>query len=37
MALEAADSTGEALREVFGELIKDRGAARRIGALIEEG
>lgn len=35
VALEARDENGAALRELFGELLADRGAGRRIAALIE--
>lgn len=34
-ALEATDETGQALRDVLGELLKDRATARRVAALIE--
>lgn len=35
VALEAGDETGEALRDVLGELVRDRAAARRIATLME--
>jgi 2-polyprenyl-6-methoxyphenol hydroxylase-like FAD-dependent oxidoreductase len=35
VALEADDETGEALRAVFGEMLRDRATARRIATLIE--
>lgn len=35
-ALETADETGDALRDVFGELLRDRSAARRIARLLED-
>nr|BFE57009.1 FAD-dependent monooxygenase [Dactylosporangium thailandense] len=35
VALEAGDETGEALRDVLGELLRDRATARRIATLIE--
>src|SRR5262249_299370 len=35
VALEAGDETGEALRDVLGELVQDRATARRIATLIE--
>ena len=35
VALEAGDETGEALRDVLGELVRDRATARRIATLIE--
>ncbi|WP_433617618.1 FAD-dependent monooxygenase [Dactylosporangium sp. CA-139114] len=35
VALEAGDETGEALREVLGELLRNRATARRIATLIE--
>lgn len=34
-ALEETSETGSCLREVFGELLKDRATARRIAALLE--
>lgn len=34
-ALEAVDETGEALRDVFAVLLRDRSAARRIARLME--
>lgn len=33
--LEAADETGDALRDLFGVLLRDRSAARRIARLME--
>ena len=35
VALEAGDETGAALRDVLGELVRDRATARRIAPLIE--
>ncbi|HEY8458717.1 MAG TPA: FAD-dependent monooxygenase [Actinopolymorphaceae bacterium] len=34
--LEAADEEGDALRDVFAELLKDRAASRRIATLLED-
>lgn len=34
-ALESADETGDALRDVFGVLLRDRSAARRMARLME--
>jgi 2-polyprenyl-6-methoxyphenol hydroxylase-like FAD-dependent oxidoreductase len=33
--LETADHTGDALRDVFADLLEDRSTARRIATLIE--
>ncbi|MEV0133004.1 FAD-dependent monooxygenase [Dactylosporangium sp. NPDC050688] len=35
VALDADDETGEALRDVLGDLVRDRATARRVAALIE--